>query len=203
VPKGATKVISFVLDPEYNIFRKFSRNELAPCLGMVLSDQRLLIVCPSKGAPDENILYQKIAGRVASTKQTMIKADKDVTESDLKQNSLLLLGDPKINGITEKLLAMLPAVPDNIKIRSSTFDISGVLYQESKYALMFSERNPQNADKYLTLFFGLSPVAAEQARWTRYRWDQYAIFSAGLMSQKGDFIPPFNALEYRFSDERR
>ncbi|MFA5793688.1 MAG: M28 family peptidase [Candidatus Brocadiia bacterium] len=196
-PKGSTKVISLVFDPEYNIFRKFSRQELSPCLGMTLSDQNLIIICPTKGVADENSIYQKIAERVASTRTAAVKMDKDVTENELDGNSLLILGGPAINSVALKLSSS-----GALQVKENSFSIMGASYNESKYALMVSERNPFNKDKYVTVFMGLSKDAVERPGRTIffYRWDQYVLFSAGRMAQKGDFNPPYNALEHRFQD---
>ncbi|MEW6026075.1 MAG: M20/M25/M40 family metallo-hydrolase [Planctomycetota bacterium] len=204
------KVLSIAIDPEHHIFRRFKDKELWPCLGATMGDKNLIVIYPSAGTPEENALYKKVAERVSNNFKAAMKGDNEISQTDLNNNSIILLGSPAVNLATAQLVADSrfsagPASggkPANCAITKDGFRINDTNYHSQGQALMASFWSPYNSKKYITLFMGLSQQAAERPARVIffYRWDHYLIFEQGQMIRKGDFTAPFNSLEHRFAD---
>ena len=200
----AGKPLSLAIDPDYNIFRRLKDKELWPCLGATMGDKNLLVVYPSAGTPEENALYKKVAERVAGNQKAAMKADSEIVQADLNNNSLMILGSPAINTAAAQLMNEARFKPDNFKLMKDGFVINNTTYNSPSQAVMASCWSPYNNKKYITLFMGLSQQASERpARIVFfYRWDNYIIFEQGQMIRKGDFSAPFNSLEYKFTGDQ-
>ena len=198
------KALSLAIDPEYHIFRRLNDKELWPCLGATIGDKNLLVVYPSAGTPEENALYKNIAMRVSGNQKAAMKADSEIVQADLNNNSLMILGSPAINLAAAQLIADSRFKPVNCSIAKDGFVINNTNYQSASQAMMASFWSPYNSKKYITLFMGLSLQASERpARIIFfYRWDHYIIFEQGQMIRKGEFSAPFNSLEYRFTGDQ-
>ncbi|MDI6787468.1 MAG: M1 family aminopeptidase, partial [Planctomycetota bacterium] len=210
---NAGKVISIAIDPEYHIFRRLKDKELWPCLGATLGDKNLLVIYPTGGSTEENSLYKKVAERLSAAQKTIIKPDNKVSQEDLSNNSLFLLGTPQVNLVTAQLQhhpyfppkadPPLADKPTNFTLLKDGFIVEQMTYQSPGQALLASFWNPYNDKKYLSIFLGLSSEALERPSRIIffYRWDQYVVFEQGQMTRKGDFTPPFNLLEHRFEPQ--
>jgi len=208
------KALSLAIDPEYHVFRRLNDKELWPCLGATIGDKNLLVVYPSAGTPEENTLYKNVAARVAGNQKAAMKADSEIVQADLNNNSLMILGSPAINLAAAQLIAdsrfsagsgsTSGGKPANCSITKDGFKVNDVSYLSPGQAMMASFWSPYNSKKYITLFMGLSLQAAERpARIIFfYRWDHYIIFEQGQMIRKGDFSAPFNSLEYKFTGDQ-
>jgi hypothetical protein len=208
------KIISVAIDPEHHIFRRFKDKELWPCLGATMGDKNLLAIYPSAGSPEENLLYKNVAQRLAANYKASVKADSEIIQSDLNNNSLLILGSPAVNLAAAQLMnesrfsaggkSASGEKPDNFKLSKDGFTVNNADYKSASQAVMASFWSPYNSKKYITLFMGLSREAAERPARVIffYRWDPYLIFEQGQMIRKGEFTAPFNALEYRFTGDQ-
>ncbi len=191
--------LSIKVDPDYNIFRRLDRKEMAPNLNMLLEDTSKIIVYPTGGIEEENIVYKKIADRIAEKGEATVKADKDVTEEDMKNNSLFLLGGEGVNTYISKIKDRI-GQPNGIGIEKGSFLINNIIYSESGNSLLITVRNPLNEEKTITIFLGLSAEAVNKISPVLffYGWNSYTIFGDGKVITKGDFSLQTKPLEYRF-----
>jgi hypothetical protein len=98
------------------------------------------------------MLQRKLAGRWANIR-VPIKADRDVTDNDLKTNHILLIGRPATNRITTRLAEALPVHfgPASFKLRDQT-------YAHPLTAIVAAGPNPlaNTKDRSVVVFAGLS-----------------------------------------------
>ncbi len=87
-----------------------------------------------------------------------IKADRDVTEEDLKGNHLLLIGRPDCNRVVERFRAGLP-----VDFGSRSFTVRGQSYAHARSAVIAAADNPLNRHYSLVVLAGLSAEATLRA----------------------------------------
>lgn len=78
-----------------------------------------------------------------------IKKDVDVTEADLRDYGLLLLGRPAENSVTARIADRLP-----IRFDDDAFLIDGKRYEGRDVGLAMIHPNPLNPDRYVAIFAG-------------------------------------------------
>lgn len=78
-----------------------------------------------------------------------IKADKDVTEDDIKSKHLILFGDPASNSLIAKVLPKLPITWDKEQLV-----LGAQKYDAAKHLPMLIYPNPLNPKKYIVLNSG-------------------------------------------------
>lgn len=101
---------------------------------------------------------QKAILRRGSNITVPIKADKDVTEKDLKANHLLLIGRPDSNRIVECVRAALP-----VTFGSRSFELRGKSYAHARSAVVAAGENPFNKRYSVVVAAGLSAEATLHA----------------------------------------
>ena len=77
-----------------------------------------------------------------------VKSDVEVTEADLKNHHLLLIGRPASNAVTAKLAAAVP-----VKFQAGSFELRGETYGDVRTAVIAAGSNPHNA-RYSVVVFG-------------------------------------------------
>jgi hypothetical protein len=101
---------------------------------------------------------QKTIITVFSNLTVPIKADKDVTEDELKTRHLLLIGRPDSNLLVEKFRTKLP-----IQFGSRSFVVRGDSYANAGSAVIVAADNPVNPRYSLVVIAGLSADATLRA----------------------------------------
>lgn len=190
---------SIKVDPDYNVFRRLDRKEMVANLNLLLEDASKIIVYPTGGLDEENAPYKKIADRIMEKDNVTIKADRDVTEEDIKNNSLFLLGGEGINAYLDKIRDRIDQL-HGIGIEKGAFIIGTIKYSDPGNCLLITVRNPLNEDRVITIFMGLSTEAANKISPVLffYGWNSYTIFGDGKVVARGDIPPPSKLLEYQF-----
>ena len=105
------------------------------------------------------MLERKVASRFANI-VVPIKADKDVTDDDLKSNHILLIGRPATNKITARLAGSLPVL-----FGPASFRLRDQLYAHPHTALAAAGSNPLagSKDRSVLVLAGLSAEGTWQA----------------------------------------
>src|SRR5262249_39710859 len=101
---------------------------------------------------------QRAIRRRGSNITVPIKADKDVTDADLKTHHLLLIGRPDSNRIVERVRTALP-----IKFGSRSFVVRGQSYANAKSAVIVAAENRFNNRYSVVVAAGLSAEATHRA----------------------------------------
>lgn len=83
-----------------------------------------------------------------------IKADKNVTEDDLRENHLLLIGRPETNLLTPGLASGMP-----VQFGPRSFTLNGETYAAPDTAVVVAGRNPKNSKRCIVVYAGLSADA--------------------------------------------
>jgi hypothetical protein len=98
------------------------------------------------------MLQRKLAGRWANI-TVPIKADRDVTDNDLRINHILLIGRPATNRITARLVEALP-----VHFGPASFKFRDQVYAHPHTAIVAAGPNPLASakDRSAVVFAGLS-----------------------------------------------
>jgi len=122
-------------------------------VGNLYSGEPLLIVFPTEGREENRKPMEMAAQGVVRfggcggdmiTGRVPIKADKDVTESDIQHRNLILFGGPKYNTVTRRLAARLP-----VKVNA-------------KDQFVVAGHPPMDADKSSMLLTTYNPIAPKR-----------------------------------------
>ena len=112
----------------------------------------VLIVKGHHGSPEENAGVDRLAGEICATWERNFfvdcpaKLDGEVTEDEMKQRNLVLIGDASLNSIVARLAGKIPlsSSPAGITIAGNTFPGAHLGYE-------LAYPNPLNVEKYVVL----------------------------------------------------
>jgi hypothetical protein len=174
-------------DPDFNLFRRIPRTDLPAMLNLFVTDPQRVIILP---AGDSNVVhpYRGIAERVARQEQVKISSAMDADVATRQSASLLILGGPAAGPVFEWARKGLP---DGMSLEPQAFRVGGKEYRDPGNALLLSIRNPDNPAHVVSLFYGLSPDAANAIAPLLffYGWNTYVVFENGKVVSRGDEEP--------------
>ncbi|HHT9104272.1 MAG TPA: M1 family metallopeptidase [Candidatus Wujingus californicus] len=196
--KSKSKPASITLDPEYDVFRRLHIEEVPPSIDSVLGDSKGIIVYPTECESSSVAAYKKFAEFLADGKK-IIKADKEVTETDIAEKSLFVLGGVLENKLTKKFIKILP---ENLIIRENEFTINEVKYSKKSNILLVIFRNPENKLKNIALFLSLGTdnIVDTGYKIKHYGKYSYLVFDGSKNIDKGVFKVVYNPLKRYFSE---
>ncbi len=184
--------VRIAIDPQYDIFRRLHTEEIPPTIDLVLGDSDKIIVYPTGGSSPA--AYKELAGLLADN-GGVIKADTEITETELVQKSLFILGGPLENKLTKIFLKNLP---ENFSLEGGIFTVNSTAYNKKDDALLVTFKNPGNTKKGVALFFGLSSNIINNlgSKIPHYGKYSYLVFAEGKNKDKGTF-PVINSPLHR------
>jgi ankyrin repeat protein/transglutaminase-like putative cysteine protease len=114
----------------------------------------------------------------------IMKADTDVNDADLKTKSVVLIGRPETNKITQQLDYLFP-----VKFKKNTFTWQGKTFAQATQGITQVVENPGNIAGLIIMHAGLSAeVTRESVYWHLYGWDNsYTIFDRDGQLFAGDW----------------
>ncbi len=179
------------LDPDYHLFRRVARNEMAPMLNLYVTDaQRTVVLAqPSSGPPGPfGDILQRLAAQEAAkadaVRTTVLQpgAGKQVPPP----GSLLLLGDPRENPIAA---AAARSCSDHVRFLDGGFSVAGHTYEGAAMALLVSCRRDEHPGSVVTLLYGVTPQALVRVARLLffYGWQSYVVFHEGAVVARGDW----------------
>lgn len=186
------------IDPQCNVFRRLHTEEIPPALDLVLGDKDRIIVYPTGGESSLQAGYKELA-EFLNDNNGVVKADTEVTASELTQNSLFILGGLSENKLTK---IFLENSSGNFHLEETSFTLNNVTYENKGNAILITTRNFKNRAKNLALFIGLSPDAIKSAGFkiTHYGKYSYLVFNNGKNIDKGIFEATGNPLQRYLKD---
>jgi hypothetical protein len=190
--------ISLSLDPDYHIFRRLYSKEIIPGLNAMLEDREKIFVIPDegKGEAEAREIYIDLAKMVRERKGGEILSEREVTEENISNFSLMLLGESWENPLFSKLISKLPSP---VVFRDGNFIIEGEKVDEGEESLLLTYPHPLRSGKWVTLYFGQSAGGLFRARYIFfYGWDSYVLFKKGRPEKRGSFSPPRSFISYEF-----
>jgi hypothetical protein len=172
-----------------------SKNSLiAGPIGDVTNTPFMIVVGTSSAdSTARKIIAQKAQMLVGSWKagqkfEPRVKNDIDVTEADMKQYSLALLGGPADNAVSGKVFEKIP-----IRLTSDEITVGGKSFKADEACLVAVYPNPFNPDRYVSIAAGTSSRAIaffDPQRRDLMEYDFYVndgrlpVFSAGATNEK-------------------
>jgi hypothetical protein len=179
--------VSLEIDPNFETFRRLDQREIPPMLNRFVTDTQHSVLLPTHGAEVERQPYQELAKRLATQDQpntVSVKADNDARSA----GSVLVLGGPGVNGAANWAVS---GCRNQVSLEKDSVTIEGHTYQGSNVALLMSCSHPEQPDRVVTLFYGMSPsAAAKVARLLFfYGWQSYLVFQDGTVIARGNFSP--------------
>ena len=185
VLQTASQPLHITIDPQCNVFRRLHREEIPPTIDFILGDNEKVIVYPTGGEGALQAAYKNLA-ELLGEKGGGIKADTEVTETEMTRKSLFILG-----GLAENKLAkfFVDNLPKDFTIEEGSFMVNKVPYRDTGNALLVTSRNPKNKDKGIALFLGLSSDTIKNVgfKLPHYGKYSYLIFADGKNIDKGTF----------------
>ncbi|MFN3531579.1 MAG: M1 family metallopeptidase [Candidatus Brocadia sp.] len=174
-----------VIDPQCDIFRRLHKEEIPPTIDKVLGDEDKVIVYPMGGEGSSQEAYKKLAESLTD-KKAAVKADTEVTEKELSQKSLFILGGLTENRLTKMFVENLSK---DFSLEEGSFRVNKVTYNNKGNALLVTSKNVKNTKKGIALFVGLSPDAIKSVGYKipHYGKYSYLVFADGKNIDKGTF----------------
>jgi hypothetical protein len=124
-------------------------------------DQTMIVYGTQDEAPSNReaaeSLQQAIRER-GSNFTVPIKADRDLTDSELRSHHLLLIGRPGSNAIVARMRSELP-----VAFGSGSFKVRDKVYAHPRSAVIVAAENPRNPRYSVVVFAGLSAEATVHA----------------------------------------
>jgi pimeloyl-ACP methyl ester carboxylesterase len=117
----------------------------------------VLLVQGTQGTPEQNLAIQgnleefEADWRESYFVDCPMKKDSDVTEDDIREKNLILIGDADTNSVVKRIADRLPlhATQRGISIAGKDSDINHLAYVGSQLAYVFVAPNPLNSSRYI------------------------------------------------------
>ncbi len=173
------------IDPQCDVFRRLHREEIPPTIDLVMGDDDKVIVYPTGGGDVLQETYKKLAELLAGGKD-VVKADTAVTETELSQKSLFILGGVAENKLTKIFIGNLPK---DFSFEDGFFVLNKVTFGNKGNAFLVTVKNVKNMKKGVVLFAGLSSDAIKSVGFKipHYGKYSYLVFADGKNVDKGAF----------------
>ena len=185
--EGLRFPLSLRLDPDDQIFRRLYPEEIVPCLSALLEDREKVLVLPERGDEESRKIYTDLAKRVQRTKSGRIVSEKELTEADVRNASVMFLGESWKSPVASSLLSSLPGP---IRLEEGSWVVEGESIDEGDESLLLTYPHPIQNGKWVTLYFGISPAGLSRAQYIFfYGWDSYLVFKKGRPLKKGALAP--------------
>jgi aminopeptidase N len=190
--------LTLKVDPDSHVFRRLYPEEIVPGLNALLEEQEKIFVLPDEDEEKAMETYEILAGMMQRQKGGRILSERDITEAEIKNTSLVLLGTSWKNPIFSDFLSN---IPNPVRVKEGLFYLDGdpMVGDES---LLLTFHHPLEKQRWVTIYFGASTEALGRARYIFfYGWDSYILFKKGKPFKWGDF-PPFRSfVSHRFQSE--
>jgi aminopeptidase N len=186
------------VDPDYDVFRKLSAEEIPVTIDGALSDEGTLVILPSRAAPEKADAYQELADRLAAGEETEVRVDTALTASDLASVAVVVLGDTSENDA----YSLLPP-PASVSLESGALGVGGRTYADPGHAAFVAFSNALDPSRTVCAILGNGADAVRKAGYKviYYGKFSYVTFLDGDKQETGVFPPAANPLVYRFDDE--
>jgi aminopeptidase N len=163
--------LTVAVDPDFDVFRRLDIREMPPTVARVYGDKNLLVVLPSSTTPSLDSAYQEVSKLLTRTGEATTVMDTKLTDKQIQEKSLFLLGSPKEN------LAFL-----KLGLSEERFKVSpvGMMIGETKYispdvAVAVVTNHPMKPEKVVAFLFGMTPEGIKNAgdklpHYGKYSW---------------------------------
>ncbi|MBC8204668.1 hypothetical protein ISS30_00830 [bacterium] len=190
------------VDINCDVFRELDRDELPPSLSEVLGSSSLVIANPSAGDTSVTAAYQSLASQLNRKGDAVVKFDTEITDEDIAQNSIIIMGKPGQNALFEKLLTMGVEWDKwaQLKRHDGGFSLMGRDFIGDDASIIIVLRNPLNPDNSIAVFAANSPEEIERTgvKLVHYGKYSYLAFQGGRNLLKGKWMVTENPMMRKF-----
>lgn len=171
-------------DPDFHLFRRIPRRDLPAMLNLFATDTKRLVVTPT-GEQKAAAPYAELAERVSKQDSVTVQTADRPAPNEWGKASVLLLGGPAAGAAFEWAKRGLPP---GVELRPDGFRVGGKEYSGAEKAVLVSFRNPDDPSHVVSVFYGLSPDAAQPVARLLffYGWNSYLVFESGKVIARGD-----------------
>jgi len=171
-----------LMDPDVDLFRVLSSDELPPTVNRIKGSKNLLaVITRNCQAREETVrlLLESLGQGMA-----MVVSEDKIGATSLRDHDLLFCGAPQQQ-------TTFPALPGGISVSRREFSVDGERFNGSDGLLFVVTRHPLAAGRVAALFLPLSDGAAERyvLKITHYGKYGYLVFAGGENRRKGMFAP--------------
>lgn len=167
---------NIAIDPYNEVFRRLHADEIPPTIDLVMGDRKIIIY-PANCEDSMKAEYKKLA-HVLANERDSIKADTEITEAEIAQTSLFILGGVEENKISKLVQNNLPV---ELSLTKDAFGADTVMYGDKKDAFLVTIKHPFHKEKGIALFAGFSPEAVNKTGYKIHHYGKYSylVFSDG------------------------
>lgn len=172
------------VDPDSDLFRRMHRDEMPAVLSQIFGGEKQLIVLPDGGSEEMKAAYAGAAAALNRTKEASVKNAAEITDADLKDATVMVLGDPANNSLAARWQGSLP---QGTKLTADGFTLMGSDYAGAGKGLAACFRNPLNGDRGAVLIMATdaASLAAMGRLLPHYGKYGYLAFDGGKNVAKG------------------
>ncbi len=147
--KSSFNINEISIDPNYEVLRKLYPWEKPFSFNQTLSSNPIIVI-PDETSPNYKLAQEFYKEMVASNFKCTVKKAKDLTENDIKNNSLLLLGTSQDNSLIKSVVKNFPK---DIKIQDENISYSDKSNSIKESILLISTDHPTNPNHYCTVIY--------------------------------------------------
>ncbi len=138
-----------VVDPNYESLRKLYNWEKPFSFNQTLGAEPI-IVSPDESSPNYKFAQEFYKEMQQSEYKCSMKKASELTENDINNNSLILLGTIKDNSLIKQLSENFP---EQFKINGDNFDFSGKSAPIKESIMMINTDHPKNPKHFTTIIY--------------------------------------------------
>ena len=178
------------MDPDVELFRILSPDELPPTVNRIKGSENLLVVMTKDCRAREETV--KLFLESMSQGGATVVGEEKVVATELRDHDLLFCGVPQHR-------SAFPPLPDGMAVSGGDFSLEGERYAAPDGLLFAVMRHPLAGGRVAAVFLPLSEGAAERyaLKITHYGKYGYLVFSGGGNKRKGIYTPAANEVEFR------
>ncbi len=184
-----------VVDPEVDLFRRLDPSEVPPTVNGLRGARNLLVVVARDLSPE---LLEAARDLLVALRhdQAPVVAEQRVAPADLKGHDVLFLGRPSNP-------ALLPSLPESLKLTADFFELEDKVYRQNETALFAALPHPYESSRMSALFLPPSPEAARSAARKIPHYGKYSFlaFDDGINQAKGTWPVVQSPTIYLFNQE--
>ncbi len=172
--------LSVEIDPEYQVFRLLSDEELPPSFATIFGDKNGIIAVPDR----DTGAYEGLAELLAKDFGLAVRKASEVTDEELKTRSVLVIGDG--NGLIEKTSRGRDS--EDVIIKPDEFTVDGRTFPRKGHTIAVAAKNPSAPGRVICYILGDAQGVNETGRRLRYftEWS-YIVLGPDARPVKGIF----------------
>lgn len=187
------------VDPAYDVFRKLDRREIPPTLSELFAQEKAIVVLPDQCPPEKLPAYRQFAEMLAEgEKNISIRQASELSEAEIANNSLYLLGTLTENSLWQKVE---PDSQKEVAFRDNQIYLNDekVPDADGLAILTFRDRKQPGRNICLVALGGNLQIGRVGMLMKHYGKYSYLVFEKGRNRVKGIYAVQNNPLIYWFA----